>query len=153
MNTVVRGGLAGTVGTGVMTLVIAVGRAAGLLRTPPPRQIIENVAAKVGIRHRLPEPAVQASAMAAHLGYGATSGVLYTLVRPLLPESPMLAGLGYGGAVWGASYLGLMPRLGLYPGPKADSLLRVAVMIAAHAVFGVGVAETERRLRDGRSAG
>lgn len=148
MNTMVRGGLAGILGTGPMSLAIAAGRAAGLFRTPPPKQIIERAQAKAGIRHELPEPAVQASWLAAHLGYGAACGVLYTLLRPLLPTSPITAGLLYGGAVWGVSYLGLMPSLGLYPGPKADSPLRAAVMIVAHVVFGVTTAEVERRLSD-----
>ena len=146
MNQLIRGGLAGILGTVLMTLVIAGGRAARLLWTPPPREITHNVTGSVGIRRHLPEPAFQAAWLAAHLGYGAACGVVYTLLRPLLPGAPVAAGLVYGGAVWGVSYLGLMPALALYPWPKEDSGSRVGVMIAAHAVFGTTIAEAERRL-------
>ena len=146
MNELVRGGLAGILGTVLMTLVIAGGRAARLLWTPPPREITHNVAGSAGVRRQLPESAFQAAWLAAHLGYGAACGVVYAAVRPRLPAGPVTAGLVYGGAVWGVSYLGLMPALGLYPWPKDDSGSRMAVMIAAHAVFGTTIAAAERRL-------
>ncbi len=152
MRTIVRGGLAGVAGTLLMSLVIALGRAAGLVRTPPPEQITENVEWLAGIREQVPEPLFQASWMASHLGYGTACGVLYALLRPVLPAPPVPAGAGFGVAVWGVSYLGLMPSLGLYPGPKADSPHRVAVMLLAHVVFGVTVAEVERRLEERDSA-
>jgi len=151
MGTFVRGCLAGVVGTAVMSLVIAGGRVVGLLRTPPPKQTTEKIQQLAPVRHRLPEPVFRASWSAAHLVYGSACGVLYALTRPLLPASPVVAGAGFGIAVWGVSYVGLMPGLGLYPGPKADSTPRVAVMIVAHLVFGVIVAETERWLIDERN--
>ena len=79
--------------------------------------------------------------VAAHLGFGAGAGIAYALGRSLFPRSRVLSGLAFGGAVWGISYVGLMPALGLYPAPDEDDPSRTAVMIAAHAVYGVTLAE------------
>lgn len=146
MEQVVRGALAGVVGTVLMTVVIATGRGARALWTPPPAEITANVHRKSRLAPRLPEPLFKLLWLTSHVVYGAACGVVYTLVRPLLPGRPSVAGLLYGGAVWGASYLGILPALGLYPTPGEDSPSRVAVMVAAHAVFGTTVAEAERRL-------
>ena len=150
MHQVARGALAGLTGTGMMTLAIAAARAAGLLRTPPPAEITaraqEKAADTMGARPRAAGPPFEAGWLAAHFAYGAACGVGYALIRPLVPAPPVGIGLAYGGAVWGLSYLGLMPALGLYPWPDDDSRSRMAATIAAHAVFGVATAEAERRL-------
>ena len=146
MHKLVRGGLGGVLATMVMTGVIAGGWAAGLLRTPPPAEITGRARRWAGLETDAQGPAFRAGWLAAHLGYGAASGVGYTLLRPLLPRSAVRAGLLYGAGVWGVSYLGVMPALGLYPWPDADSRSRTAVMVAAHAVFGIAVAQAERYL-------
>ena len=48
MQTFARGALAGLVATVPMTVVISAGRAAGLMGTPPPVEIMENVAEQAG---------------------------------------------------------------------------------------------------------
>ena len=147
MQTLVRGALAGLAATVPMTVVIVAGRAAGLLRTPPPVEIAENVAEQAGESPDRRSPAFQASWLTAHVGYGATCGALYALTRPLLPRSDINAGLLFGGAVWGVSYVSIMPALNLYPSAKDDSHRRQAVMIAAHAVFGAALARIDSQLR------
>lgn len=84
--------------------------------------------------------------MAAHEAYGMACGMGYVHVRPLMPSSPRVAGLIFGGAVWGVSYLGYLPALDLYPSPDDDSRSRLTVMVIAHAVFGIVLAEVEHRL-------
>jgi hypothetical protein len=149
MQTMMRGALAGFVATAPMTTVIGIGRVLGLLSTPPPVQITEEVAERF-VEDPDPRSAeFQAAWFAAHLGYGAACGMLYAAARPLLPRSEIAAGLLFGGAVWGVSYLGILPGLGLFPPAKADSRQRQAVMIAAHAVYGTSLARIERRFRAG----
>jgi putative membrane protein len=138
--------MAGAAATVPMTLVIEAGRAAGWVRTLPPKQITANVAERAGEAPSRQNPAFQVAWVAAHLGYGAVCGALYALVRPLLPRSDVAAGLLFGGAVWGVSYLGVLPALELFPPAQDDSLRRQAVMIAAHAVYGVTLADVERSL-------
>lgn len=146
MKRLIRGGLAGIVATGIMTLVILAGKATGLLRTPPPKQITRNVGESAGAD---PEQAggssFTASWLLAHAGYGATLGALYTLIHPALPRDRSTAGLLFGMGVWASNYAGLLPLLGLYPTPAEDSNSRQAVMIAAHAVYGITLAATAGR--------
>lgn len=146
MNRLVRGGLAGMVATIPMTLVIAAGRGAGLLRTPPPKQITAEVEEAVGSDASRAEDGFTARWMAAHVGYGVACGALYVAARPLFPRSPMRAGVLYGVGVWAGSYGGLMPLLGLYPRLDEDDHSRTAVMLAAHAVFGAALATASPRL-------
>lgn len=147
MQTLARGALAGLAATVPMTVVIGAGRAAGLMGTPPPVEITENVAEHAGEHPDRQSPEFQAAWLAAHAGYGAACGVIFATIRPVLPRSDLVAGLIFGGAVWGVSYIGLMPSLDLYPAAQEDSNQRQAVMIAAHAVFGTALASFEHRLR------
>lgn len=105
---------------------------------------------------RIGMPKVQSAAAApvawvpAHEAYGMACGVGYALARPRLPSSRHVAGLMFGGAVWAVGYLGYLPALGLYPWPDDDRWSRTSVMIIAHAVFGVVLAEVDHCL--GRQA-
>jgi uncharacterized membrane protein YagU involved in acid resistance len=148
MQTLARGALAGLVATVPMTAVIGAGRAAGLLGTPPPIEIAENVAEQAGENPERQSPEFQAAWLAAHMSYGPTCGVIFSTIRPMLPRSDLVAGLLFGGAVWGVSYISLMPSLNLYPSAEDDSNQRQAVMIVAHAVFGTALASIEHQLRD-----
>jgi hypothetical protein len=119
-----------------------------LLVVPPPAEIARTAAAKAGVEAEPPSWLDRAVWLAEHAAYGAGCGVGYALARPRLPASPVVAGLYWGGAIWGISYLGLMPALGLYPWPDDDRPTRAGVMIAAHAVYGVTLAELARRLAE-----
>jgi uncharacterized membrane protein YagU involved in acid resistance len=158
MNSFIRGGLAGFLATAPMTLVIFMGRTLGLLRTSPPVQITANVQRRLTNDEDAPEniagSAFQASWLISHFGYGTGCGVLYSLLGALLPRPLALRGVAYGLAVWGVSYINLMPNLRLYPPVREDRLSRTAVMIAAHVVYGVALSGLERQLgqRESRSS-
>jgi uncharacterized membrane protein YagU involved in acid resistance len=147
MQTLACGALAGLTATVPMTAVIGAGRAAGLMGTPPPIEITENVAEQAGEDPDRQSPEFQAAWITAHAAYGAACGVVFSAMRPVLPRSDLAAGLLFGAAVWGVSYIGLMPSLDLYPSADEDSNQRQAVMIAAHAVFGTALASLEHQLR------
>ena len=150
MNSLINSGLAGFLATAPMTLVIFGGRALRLLRTPPPVQITANVQRRLAndedAPEDTPESVFQASWLLSHFGYGASCGLLYPLLGPLLPRPLALRGVAYGLAVWGVSYINLMPQLRLYPPVREDRLSRAAVMIAAHVVYGVALSVLEWQL-------
>ena len=148
MNTLVRGGVAGAIATGTMSAVIAGAKLGGLVHLPPPKQIAHRAGKKLGFDiSKLPEPAFRTLWLGAHLGYGITCGIGYALVvRRFLPGRPEIRGLLFGEALWAIGYLGFLPGLGLYPSPDDDSSSRTAVMIVAHAVYGVTAAITEAEL-------
>jgi uncharacterized membrane protein YagU involved in acid resistance len=144
MKTLLRGAIAGVLATGAMSVVIALGKVVGLLGTPPPKQVTANAGRQAGIPPRqVPQEAFTLSWLAAHVGFGVTLGVLYSLLRGLMPGP--VGGLIYGGIVWATNYVGILPELGLYPAPQNDSKSRMGVMIVAHAVYGVSLAELEDR--------
>ena len=68
MQTLARGALAGLAATVPMTAVIGAGRAAGLMGTPPPVEITENVAEQAGEDPDRQSPEFQAAWLAAHAG-------------------------------------------------------------------------------------
>jgi NAD(P)-dependent dehydrogenase (short-subunit alcohol dehydrogenase family) len=135
----VAGGMvAGLLATAVMSLVVAGGRKLGLLGEPPPRRIVRRLLG----RHGWSRPrgvALDLSALAAHLGFGASMGGVYG-VLPARTHSP-LGGFAFGAIVWAVNYAGWLPKAGLMPPPSRDRLGRPTTMIAAHLVFGRVLAE------------
>lgn len=141
MSRIQSGLTAGALATGPMTLVVMVSRWLGLFRTPPPEQIAENAAAEVGLDEIVDEPAFEPVWLVLHAGFGAGCGVGYQLLRPHLPVSPIVGGAAYGLLVWAVNYLGVMPALGLFPPPRQAGPRRTLVMIVAHLVYGVTLAQ------------
>lgn len=148
MNRYLAGGVAGVVATAVMTVAISAGKAAGLMHVPPPEQVTTNVTNRAEADAEAPAPEFTAGSLLAHHAFGAAGGVVYALIRRFLPASSPAAGLLFGGMVWLTAYMGYLPALRLYPWPDEDRPSRMAVMIAAHAVYGTVLAETERWLAD-----
>lgn len=147
VHTLIRGAFAGLMATGPMTLAMYLGKALGLLHTPPPKQIMASAGYQAGAPpHGAGKSVFNTAWIASHLAYGMGCGSLYVVLRRALPGPPPSRGLIFAGAVWLVSYLGLMPALGLYPPPDKDSKSRVGVMIAAHAVYGVTLAKADARL-------
>jgi hypothetical protein len=148
MNRLVRGTLSGLAGTVMMTIPILVTKKLKLFHTPPPVEISANVARKTPLLPDRSTPGFPVVWLGAHLAYGAACATGYVISDSILrPDNTVEAGLVFGGVVWGVSYLGYLPALGLYPWPDADVRPRLAVMVVAHAVYGVTVAVVERRLR------
>lgn len=127
---------AGAVATAAMSVVMVAGAKAGMMGDQPPTVITKSALRAAGAD----DPAVVASriAPAAHLAFGALAGMLFGLLRRILPGVPG-PGLGvlFGLAVWGVSYRGWVPALGILPPPEHDRPGRPEVMVAAHLVFGL----------------
>jgi hypothetical protein len=145
MNRFVEGTIAGIAGTAVMTGVMTLGKAQGWMGTSPPRKITVTAGRKIGVpTWAIPDSIEDIVSLAAHFGYGAACGLVFALARPLLPRNKVIAGLMFGEAIWGISYLGYLPALGLYPPPDEDTASRAGTMVAAHAAFGLTLSEAER---------
>jgi NAD(P)-dependent dehydrogenase (short-subunit alcohol dehydrogenase family) len=135
---VVSGMVAGLLATVAMSVVVAGGRRLGLLGEPPPRRIVRRLLGRHGVR--MPRgAALNVSALAAHLGFGASLGGVYGLLPPRT-QSP-LGGWTYGALAWAVNYAGWLPKAGLMPSPSRDRLGRPTTMVAAHLVFGRVLAE------------
>jgi len=131
---------AGVVATVPMTVVME--RLHRLLpsergRPLPPREVTEGVYARMGGRHdRAHEGPLSQATLLAHYAFGGAAGSLFPLIAPRGVAPAAGAGLLYGLGVWSASYLGLLPSLGVRHNATRDTSGRTAMMIAAHLVWG-----------------
>ncbi len=93
-------------------------------------------------------PSLRGISIPAHFGFGAAAGALYPAFRAALPREtpPAAAGVAYGLLVWGVSYAGWIPAVGLLPPPNRHPARRVALIVAAHAVFGAALGLATDRL-------
>lgn len=146
MNHYARGAVSGGVATLAMTATMVAGKRIFRFGSQPPREITRKALVRLGMSPFDSTTTDPLAWMTTHEMYGMACGVGYVLVRPFLPSSRYTAGLLFGGAVWGISYLGYLPALGLYPSPDDDRRARLTVMVIAHAVFGVVLADVEHRL-------
>jgi hypothetical protein len=140
MTSLMIGAAAGAAATVPMTVVMETlhERLPGEPPRPlPPREITENMTAHAGVHDDLDERDKQQLTLAGHFGYGALCGALFGLVAPRGPAAAMTSGAAFGLTVWGVSYLGLLPGLGVRHHAKHDPPARNALMIAAHLVYGV----------------
>ena len=138
--------LAGTVGGFVATAPMTVAMMALHRALPhhekeplPPRQIVENAADATGVDLGPDEETREAVTLAAHFSYGATVGALYGPVAGATGLPRAAEGALYGIAVWGGSYLGVLPGAGLYRSAKDEGPGRNALMIAAHLIWGASL--------------
>jgi uncharacterized membrane protein YagU involved in acid resistance len=111
---------------------------AGFVGGMPPEKITAKMLDRAGIGHSGAQQDALATLL--HFGFGATAGAMFGVVapRPLLVRVP--AGLTYGAAIWGVSYMGWVPALGIMPPAERDRRDRQAVMLAAHLIYGSALA-------------
>jgi len=142
------GGLAATVG---MTVVMLLARRAGLSGPLPPERIAQDAIAEAAGRaaHEDEEHAVAA---VAHVGFGILTGTLYGLLVSGLRRAPIgvvaISGAIFATGVWLVSYQGWVPALHIMPPASRDHPGRVATMLVAHWVYGIGLGILTARLRD-----
>ena len=136
---------AGAIATGAMSGVIVAGDRAGLMSEPPPTTITRRALEGAGVETHT-DDALSIAAPLAHLGFGALGGVIYSLVRRLAPGIPgPLLGILVALGIYGVSYKGWVPALGILPPPEEDRPGRPAVMITAHVVYGLVLGMLIRR--------
>ena len=154
MNPLITGAIAGLVATVPMTIAMK------LLHSQlpaeeryelPPRLIVENVAEAANVEQDLDERDERRLTVLAHFAYGTATGALYSTAMEAIDVEPSAAnGVAYGIGVWTASYLGLLPAVGLLAPATEHPARRNALMIAAHVVWGasLGIAAGQMRRLD-----
>jgi hypothetical protein len=81
---------------------------------------------------------VKALSVINHFAFGMGAGALYVWGQGRLafPGAAVARGIGFGLLVWGASYFGWVPALGIMPPAHRDRPGRAKMMAAAHVVYG-----------------
>jgi uncharacterized membrane protein YagU involved in acid resistance len=144
-----RGAISGAIATVPMTVVME-----GLRRNLPiheqyplpPRLIIASLSAQTGTRPYLTNEQEHDLAWVAHYLFGASMGAAYGLMTPRMASHRVLRGALFGSCVWAISYQGWLPALNILPPSSWSPRRRVALMIAAHLVWGVTLAELHAAL-------
>ena len=139
MNGFVRGALAGTAATGVMSAFMESAKHAGALDREPPEIITGNLEDKADTPV-IPGAPFRARWITMHTAFGAGAGGAFGAMRAALPRNTAAAGALFGAAVWAAMYPAVLPLSGLYPAPADDWQPRARTIALAHLVYGVALA-------------
>jgi uncharacterized membrane protein YagU involved in acid resistance len=106
-----------------------------------PRQAVEWAEEQAGRPDALTDTEEEEWAMAAHLAYSAGFGAIYALVRQRADHAPApVAGALFGLAVWGASFEGWMPALGIMPATTDLPMRKRAPDVMGHVIYGAATA-------------
>jgi uncharacterized membrane protein YagU involved in acid resistance len=136
LKTVATGGIAGLLATLIMSVCMLAADLLGWMNEQPPKTITSRVARKAGMP--VSGPSLDAATAVAHVGFGVVAGSAFGLIARRLHSLPasLLVGVGYGLLIWATSYLAILPRLDLMPGPAQGERRRTPVMMFAHVVYG-----------------
>lgn len=139
MKRVIRAALAGLVATAPMSLwMLAAQRGLPAHERYPlaPELITARVGQRAGLAHLMARPAARRTlSLLAHFAYGAATGSLYAAVEHAAAP-PLVRGAGLGLLVWGGSYLGALPALGILSPATRHPARRTALMVVAHLIWG-----------------
>lgn len=124
-----NGALAGVAATAVMSAVMGLAKAGGLMERQPPPMIVESFFPEWD------EPTRNAAAVLSHFGYGAGSGAVYGLVCAPKNRNARTGAL-YGALVWAAGYEGWLPLVNILPPAHHDGRGRAFTMFTAHIIYG-----------------
>ncbi|HEY6468483.1 MAG TPA: DUF6789 family protein [Candidatus Dormibacteraeota bacterium] len=134
MKSLLRGATAGTVATALMSALMVAARRLGITGQLPPEKITSKMLRRHGIR---PDAGQQdALATGLHFAFGAAAGAAFGVIARRVPVPSVPLGVAYGTAIWGVSYMGWVPSIGLMQRADRDQRGRQAVMLAGHLVFG-----------------
>jgi putative membrane protein len=150
-----QGAVAGFVGTAPMTVFMLLTQRflpKGQRYALPPEIITKELAHRAHVRQHMNKMQVLGATTIAHFGYGAMMGLLYAPFAKNLPLPAIVKGLLFGLLVWAASYLGLLPLLGLSGSAPTEPTRRNLLMIAAHIIWGASTGAVADVLMHTRAA-
>lgn len=111
----------------------------------PPRRITKSITKAVGLWDTMDQQQKSVATLLAHFGYGAAMGATFgAMTKGYSREKLTTKGLLFGPGVWAASYLGLLPALGILEPATRHPARRNALMIGAHIIWGLSLARVLR---------
>lgn len=151
MSYLVRGAISGIIATVPMTVFMFKGHSKLAPRDQyplPPREIVDDLAEKAGVREFMSEKTMEEVTWFSHFSYGAFVGALYAGMKSSLPGDAFVKGTTFGLAVWSGSYLGWLPALNILKPATEHPYQRNILMIAAHVVLGTTLAIADDYLEE-----
>lgn len=147
MKSLIRGAFAGTVATALMSGLMLGAQRLGITGTLPPEKITSRLLRRRGFHPNREQQKGIATGL--HFAFGAAAGGAFGVIARRLPVPSVPLGMAYGAGIWGVSYMGWLPSMGLMPRADHDRRDRQAVMLVGHVVFGatLGVLAGRRRRR------
>ncbi len=134
-----QGAIAGLIGTVPMTAFMFLTQRflpKGQRYALPPEILTDELAHRAHVRMHMNKMQILAATTVSHFGYGATMGVLYSPLSKRLPFPAAVKGVLFGLFIWAASYLGLLPLVGMSESGHSEPGHRNLMMIVAHVVWG-----------------
>ena len=139
LGAVIKGVVAGAIGTAVMTAYqLAAAKAMGSGSSNVPGEVGKRVLEGV-FQREVSDEQVEQLTNPVHVIYGVSWGPLYGIVQSSLSRGSGRHGLAFGTAVWGASLVQL-PAMKLAPPVWEMSPSSIALDLSYHLVYGLGVA-------------
>jgi uncharacterized membrane protein YagU involved in acid resistance len=155
---VLRGVVAGVVGTGAMTAAQVLPQKLQSSdgeessggddpqdpwdQAPVPALVAKRLAE--GIFHKeIPADRIDLVTNVMHWGYGTAWGGIYGLLHARAPDHPLRSGVMFGIGVWAMSYMQLVP-MGLYEPPWEYSPKELSMDIGYHLAYGAGLGAGHR---------
>jgi uncharacterized membrane protein YagU involved in acid resistance len=103
-----------------------------------PKKAVQWTEEKAGQPEALSEGEEMKAAMGAHLGYSAMGGAMYGIARESVRGIPApLSGAVFGLALWGLSFEGWMPALGIMERTTDKPIKKWPAPIMGHLIYGV----------------
>lgn len=141
MNALRSGIWAGILATGPMTLALF-----SLQKRMPERQ--KSPLPPATLTNQITGSRSPDLTMISHFGYGIGTALIYSLLTRKESQRPLMRGTLFGLGVWGASYFGWIPFFGFRARGTNLLLKRNAMMIFAHAVWGLALGSAHAHLRE-----
>jgi hypothetical protein len=134
---IVRGAVAGGVGTVALTALRKGLAAADLIGVTAPEQVVAR-AEELGLIGDPGPKARRVLELAAHFGYGVSVGAVFGVLRPEDAEvkDEVAVGTALGILSWGAGWAGWLPLAGVHGAPWQQRTPKVLLPVLDHAVFG-----------------
>ncbi|GII25033.1 DUF1440 domain-containing protein [Planosporangium mesophilum] len=130
---IATGSVGGALATVVMTGWMVARDLTGPHGEQAPKKLVRRLARRAGLPARRRGPGTVLASGVAHLGFGVGAGALYAAA---VPRSTIPRGVAFGLAVWGVSYLGWIPAIGILPPAHRDEPRRAWTMLTAHVIYG-----------------